>query len=264
MWEIMRQRHETQSRIVQALRNLDISQTLEQTSEHRYRTTSQLYGIVQEWRNQFEKLVQKQKEYIKSLNLWLKLNLVPTDTNLKEKVSSPPRTPNPPIQKLLLAWQEHLDKLPDEVARSAITNFAAVIETIVIQQDEEIRLRERCEDTKKELARKTRAFQDWHNKYTQRRTPDELDLDGAEGNPGPNDAIVERQLAIELVKKRLEEEQVAHQKHCLQVRDKSLISLKSRLPELFRALWEFSFACSEMYRDLRSRSQPRNRTESSA
>lgn len=254
----MREEHEAQSRIVQALRYIDISQTLKETSEHHHGITSQLCGVVHEWCSQFEKLVQKQRQYIKSLNAWLKLNLIPTETSMKEKVSSPPRPQNPPIQRLLLAWHDHLDRLPDEVARSAISNFGAVIDTISIQQDEEMRLRERCEETRRELSRKTRAFEDWYRKYMQRMIPEDGEADG---NLNADDAVVERQMAVDLVKKRLEEEQEAYQRHCLQVREKSLVSLRTRLPELFRALSEFSVSCSAMYSELRVRSQPRNRNE---
>ncbi|KAF3450765.1 hypothetical protein FNV43_RR06854 [Rhamnella rubrinervis] len=263
MWGTMRSHHENQSKIVKALRSLDISQSPKETSEHHHERTIQLWSVVQEWHSQFEKLFNKQKEYIKALNGWLKLNLIPVENSLKEKVSSPPRFQSPPIKKLLQAWQEHLEKLPDELARTAIHNFAAVIDAIMHHQEEEIKLKEKCEDTRKELARKTRQFQDWYNKYTQRRIPDELDPDRAEGSTS-KDAVVERQFVLEVVKKRLEEEEEAYQRQCLHVREKSLASLKTHLPELFRALSDFAFSCSEMYWALQSRSHPQNPSEISA
>ncbi|KAL5576420.1 hypothetical protein UlMin_018119 [Ulmus minor] len=250
MWETMGIHHESQSKLVQALRSLDISQSPKETSEHHHDRTYQLFIVVQEWNSQFKKLISKQKEYIRFLNNWLKLNLVPIESSLKEKVSSPPRPQTPPIQRLLLVWQDHLEKLPDEHARTAIENFAAVIETILHQQDEEIKLREKCDDTRRELSRKARQFDDWYNKYMNRKIPDGVEPDSATGD----EAIAERQFMVESVKKRLEDEEEAYQRQCLQVREKSLASLKSRLPELFRALSDFAVACSAMYGDLRSRS----------
>lgn len=260
MWETMRFHHESQSKIVQALRSLDISQSPKETSEHHHERTIQLWSVVQEWHSQFEKLFNKQKEYIKALNSWLKLNLIPVENSLKEKVSSPPRFQSPPIKRLLQAWQDHLERLPNEFARTAIQNFAAVIDTIMHHQEEEIKLKEKCEDTKKELARKNRQFEDWYNKYVQRKIPDELD---PEGNTS-KDSITERQFVVEVVKKRLEEEEEAYQRQCLHVREKSLASLKTHLPELFRALSDFAFSCSEMYKDMQSRSRAKNPSESSA
>lgn len=256
MWESMREQHEEQSKIVQALRSLDISQSPKETSEHHHERTVQLWHVVSEWHSQFDKLIIHQKEYIKSLNSWLKLNLIPIDTSLKEKVSSPQRPQTPPIHWLLQAWHDYLEKLPDELARTAINNFAAVVNTIMQYQIEEIKLRDKCEDTRRELAKRTRQFEDWYNKYMQRRTPpDEMDPDRSQDK----DLIAERKLQVEAIEHRLREEMEEYQRQCIQVREKSLTSLKSRLPELFRAMSDFSLASSDMYRDLRSISQQRTR-----
>ncbi|CAN6573285.1 unnamed protein product [Malus baccata var. baccata] len=261
MWGTMRAHHETQSKIVTALRSLDISQCPKHTSEHHHERTIQLFGVVQGWHGEFEKLVSQQKEYIKALNNWLKLNLIPIESNLKEKVSSPPRIQRPPIQELLLAWHDHLEKLPDDVARMAIHNFAAVINTIMSHQEEEIKMKEKCEDTRKELSRKARQFEDWYNKNMHKTIPDEGDTDRPEGHTR-SDVVAEKQFAVETVKKRLEEEEESYERLCLQVREKSIASLKTRLPELFGVLSDFAYSCSEMYRSLRSKS-PHNPSESS-
>ncbi|GAV64495.1 DUF632 domain-containing protein [Cephalotus follicularis] len=265
MWETMRIHHESQSKIVMALRAVDLSQSPKETSDHHHERTIQLWAVVQEWHSQFCKLIDNQKGYIKALNYWLKLNLIPIESNLKEKVSSPPRAQNPPIQALLHAWYDHLDALPDDVARTAIGNFAAVINAIMVHQEEEMKLKQRCEETRKELARRTRQFEDWYNKYMQRKTPDELDPERAEDNPH-NDVVADRQFLVETMRKRLEEEEQAYQRQCIQVREKSLTNLKSRLPELFKAMSDVALACSEMYRILRSIADrlPQNPSESSS
>ena len=194
-----------------------------------------------------------QRLYVKALNNWLNLNLIPVDTNLKEKVSSPRRSQSPPIQSLLHAWDDYLDKLSDELARTAINSFAAVVHTIMQQQVEEMKLRDKCEDTRKELARRTQQFEDWYNKYMQKRTPpDEMDPEQAQDK----DLIDERKLVVEVVKRRLEEDEEAYQKQGIQVREKSLTSLRIQLPELFRAMLNFSSEASNKYRKLRSIAHP--------
>ena len=256
-WDTMRTQHEAQSKIVNALRSLDTSQSPKETSEHHHDRTYQLLVVVQGWQSQFCKLIDNQKAYIKALNNWLKLNLIPIESSLKEKVSSPPRVQNPPIQQLLTAWHDFLDKLPDEVARTAINNFASLIHSILQNQEEEMKLKEKCEETRKELSQKTRKYEDWWRKHVQQRTPDELDSERTEDNS--HNAIAERQFVVDAVKKRLEEEEEAYEKQCLQVREKSMASLKSCLPELFRAMSEVAQACSEMYKNLRSISQAHRR-----
>ncbi|KAJ0523622.1 hypothetical protein HanIR_Chr10g0495841 [Helianthus annuus] len=249
MWEQMRVQHDNQSKIVQALRSLDISHSPKETSEHHYNNTQQLHVHVQMWASQFEKLMLHQKEYIKALNNWLKLNLIPIDNNLREKVSSPQRPQTPPIQTLLRTWHDFLEKLPEEGARTAIHNFAAVMDTICQYQNDEMKMKESCEETRRDLQRKARKFEDWYNKYMQKRADEEMEND--------KEVIAEQQITVELLKKRLEEEEEGYQRQCIQVRDKSLMNLKTGLPEVFRAMSEFSGACSQMYKSLSSRTKTR-------
>ncbi|XP_020216281.1 nitrate regulatory gene2 protein [Cajanus cajan] len=254
MWEKMCMNHDSQLKIVTDLKSLDISQAPMETTKHHYERTVQLLNVVHEWHLQFEKLVTQQKQYIKALNSWLKLNLIPIESNLKEKISSPPKAQNPPIQALLHAWHDYVDKLPDELAKSAISSFAAVIKTIIVQQEEEMKLKERCEETRKEYFKKKQAFEEWYQKHLQRKGPEEAEHErGDEVNT--NNPVSERQFVVESLKKRLEEEVESHQKHCVQVREKSLQSFKTRLPELFRALSDYAHACADAYEKLKSITQ---------
>ncbi|GKU87134.1 hypothetical protein SLEP1_g1583 [Rubroshorea leprosula] len=256
MWESMSMHHDKQLEIVTNLKNLDIAHAPKETTKHHYEQTIQLFKVVQEWHSQFEKLVTHQKQYIQGLNSWLKQNIIPIESSLQEKISSPPRVQNPPIQALLHSWHDYLERLPDEVAKSAISSFAAVIDAIIHHQEEEMKLKEKCEETRKEFLRKNQAFEEWYQKYMQRRTPsDETNADEA----NTKDPVLERQFAVESLKRRLEEEIEAHQKHCVHVREKSLGSLKLYLPELFRALSDYAHACSYAYEKLRAITNSQNR-----
>ncbi|CAN1837934.1 Protein ALTERED PHOSPHATE STARVATION RESPONSE 1 [Linum perenne] len=258
MWGNMSIHHESQLKIVMDLKTLDVSHAIKETSRHHHEQTSQLCDVVEKWNLQFDKLVTYQKQYINCLNSWLKLNLIPIESSLKEKISSPPRVQNPPIQPLLHAWHDYLERLPDELARTAISSFEAVIRTIKVHQEEEMKLKERCEETRKEYIRKRQAFEDWHQKHVMKRAPsDEMDGDRGE-DVNAKDPVAERQFAVETLQKRLEEEAEAHQRHCLQVREKSVGSLKIRLPELFRAMSDYSRACYEAYERLRSINESQN------
>ncbi|XP_077222389.1 nitrate regulatory gene2 protein-like [Tasmannia lanceolata] len=257
MWETMHTHHDRQYKIVRDLRSLDSSNAAKETTDHHHERTVQLWRIVSEWSLQFQKLMSHQKEYIQALNSWLKLNLIPIESSLKEKVSSPPRVQRPPIQALLHSWHEQLEKLSIELAKakSAISSFAAVIESIMILQQEERKQKAKCEETRKEYTRKNRAFEDWHRKYLERQTPPD-DEDPNRHGTNVKDPATDRQFVVESLKKRLEEEEEEHQKLCRQVREKSVGSLKSHLPELFRAMSDFSHDCSEKYKKLAGVSQP--------
>ncbi|KAK9098926.1 hypothetical protein Syun_025971 [Stephania yunnanensis] len=252
MWETMNIHHRNQMKIVADIRSLDVSQTLRETTEEQYVRTAQLQDVIEGWHLQFQMLATHLRKFIAALNSWLKLNLIPIESNLKEKVSSPPRVLHPPIQALIRAWNEHLEKLPVELAKNAISSFRAIILSIKEHQEDEGKLKLKCAQTRKELERKTRAFEDWYNKYAQNRIPpDGVDAE-ISGGAGSEDPVAKRQLEIEILKKTLEGELEAHQRHCKQVREKSLVSLKTHLPELFRALTDFSLASSEMYKRLQA------------
>ncbi|KAL8170328.1 hypothetical protein V2J09_022132, partial [Rumex salicifolius] len=265
MWSVMQTYYSKQSKIASALKYCDISQCVKETNNQHFEQTEQLWIIVQRWHDQFDMMVSNQKRYIKDLNSWLKLNLIPIESSLKEKVSSPPRTQNPPIQRLLLAWHDCLEKLPEEHAKTAIYNFASVLHTIIIQQDDELKMRAKCEEARRDLDRKTRAFEDWCSKHMQRPTPpDEANLDMMPDDFAHDEAVFERENALEAAKKRLEEEEAAYQKQCMQVREKTLANLRARLPELFWALLDFAGACSQAYNELKSTYQSYSRRERSS
>ncbi|PWA78391.1 hypothetical protein CTI12_AA213820 [Artemisia annua] len=260
MWDSMCEHHDNQLTIVSNLKSLDVSGEPKETTKHHYERTVQLYHVVQGWHSHFETLVTHQKHYVQALNSWLKLNLIPIESSLKEKISSPPRIQTPPIQTLLHSWHDHLQKLPDELAKSAISSFAAVIETIMNHQEEEMKLKDKWEETRKEYLRKNQAFEDWYQKYIMRRGPQEES--GVTGTDH-KDPIAERQFVVESLKKRLEDEMEAHQKLCVQVRDKSLGSLKIRLPELFRAMSDYAHVCRDSYQRLRLIVHSQNRQNGS-
>ncbi|XP_074312549.1 protein ROLLING AND ERECT LEAF 2-like [Silene latifolia] len=264
MWDAMQGYHEMQLKITTGLRLIDISQSAKETTDDHHERTIQLWAVVQEWHTQFDKMVSHQKEYIRALNSWLKLNLIPIESSLKEKVSSPPRPQNPPIQTLLLAWHDLLDKLPDEHAKSAIYNFAAVLHTIVQQQDDELGYKAKMEESRRSLERKQRQYNKWLSDYLNKKTPsDEMESASIDDGVHKDELMVEKEFVVENAKKKLEDDTETWERQCIQVREKSLTNLKTRLPELFRALSEFGHASSEMYNNLRaiSRSQNQKRKE---
>lgn len=247
MWESMCFHHVAQQKIVDSLKSLDISNAPLKTTRHHQERTVQLHRVALDWLSQFEKLTSHQRQYVRALNGWLKLNLIPIESSLKDKILSPPRAQNPPIQALLQMWHDLLEKFPDEVAKSAINSFAATVKTIVDYQEEEMKLKERCEEARKEFMKKNQAFEDWYQKYMQKKGSEV----GEEGSGNPNDPVVERRAVVQSLKKRWEEEAEAHHRQCIQVREKSLGSLKIRLPELFRAMSDYAHYCSDAYERLR-------------
>ncbi|KAJ6844314.1 uncharacterized protein M6B38_291970 [Iris pallida] len=272
MWETMHMHHDSQRKIVADLRNLDASASPKETSEQHHERTIQLWEVLREWHSQVQKLMKYQKEYIKALNGWLKLNLIPIESSLKENASSSPlKEIRPRIHPLLHAWHDLLEKLPGELATTAIYGFSEVVHTIVIIQEDELKMREKCEETRREYMRKTRAFESWCQKYMEKQAAkaasasEEAASADAEHSEAVNhpDPMADRKAVLEGLKAKLAGEEEAYQRTCKHVREKTAGSLRTHLPELFRAMSEFSLACFEMYDKLFSVTKSDDTTASS-
>ncbi|CAL4963543.1 unnamed protein product [Urochloa decumbens] len=258
MWSAMHRHHRSQFMIISGIRGFEIPPVPRETTDLHYNQTCELRDIVREWHMQFEKLMDNQKAYIRALNAWLKLNLIPIESNIKEKVSSPPRLVDPPIKNLLHAWHDELERLPIELAKTAIKTFAEVISNIVHLQEEEVNLRRRCDETRRDLTRKKSQFEDWHQKYMERRAALVEDANPETGGVQNIDPVEDRKRSIEELEIRLREEEGNHLRHARQVREKSLANLRTHLPELFRNMADFSYFCHDMYNNLRKSAPPKD------
>jgi hypothetical protein len=241
MWDIMYTNHNSQLRIISDLKSSDIHVAARETSEQHHERTVQLWNIVQEWHTLFGNFMTYQKDYVGSLYSWIKLNVIPIDTNLKSDSSQPHET-TPPIKRLLHSWHDILQKLPDESTKKAIFTFAEVVKTIVVHQEEELQLRIQIEETRREHERKRRQFDDWARK----------NWDAGMNNPDGSLAapVVERKAAVERLEEALKNMEDQYMKQCKAVRDKSLNLLRSNLPELFRVISDFSLESAGMLKGL--------------
>ncbi|GJN24889.1 hypothetical protein PR202_gb12663 [Eleusine coracana subsp. coracana] len=243
MWDIMYAHHKAQLRIILELKSSDDPVTARETSEQHHERTVQLWTIVQEWHNQFGNFMTYQKNYVGSLYSWIKLNVIPIDTNLKPN-SSQPHEATPPIKRLLHAWHDILEKLPDESTKKAIFTFAEVVKTILVHQEEELELRIKIEETRREHERRRRQFDDWARKN--------WDKGAGMNNPDGSLAapVMERKAAVEKLEQGLKNLEETYRGKCRVVRDKSLNLLRTNLPELFRVVSDFSLQSAGMFKGL--------------
>lgn len=128
-----------------------------------------------------------------------------------------------------------------------------VMRTIIMLQDDELKLKQNCERLRKELEKKRRQFEDWRHKYMERQYSLRQPPDNTAGTG--QDPLAERQALVETLEKRVMEEETRYRDQCKLVREKSLVSLRTKLPELFRAMLEFSLGSYIMYKELFSSTQ---------
>ncbi|KAG6519551.1 protein ROLLING AND ERECT LEAF 2-like [Zingiber officinale] len=252
MWEKMCSHHRSQLKLIKDIRTIDIQLPLRETSQQHHKRTVELRNIVGEWDLQLQKLIDHQKDYIKFLNSWLNLNIIPLENSGKE-TSSPRRQPDPPIKVLLHDWQDQLENLPVNRAKIAIGSFSASLHAVVLCQIEELNLKLKWDDARRDHERRKREFEEWNLKYMQKmaEATGASNGDRKEGTY-EQDNITERRLAVENADIKLKGAEEAYRKQCKMVRDKSLATLKTHLPDLFRVMSDFSYSCSAMYNNLSS------------
>lgn len=232
MWENMQKQHEHQIMIIHALQN---SQLPNETSDHDLINTQELHHPVKIWCTEFQKLIQHQKNYIKSLDNWLKHNLIITiNHNLKPQY--------PKIESLLGAWFDELDKLPKEDTITAMGKFAEDIHTIAQLQSNKTKMKEKCDETRKELSKVSQKFEKWCNKDIAKKLSS-YEIDDIE-------VIEEQKIVVEALKLRLVVEEETYEKLCVEMKDMMVVNLTTRLPEVLKAVSEFARACSVMYKNL--------------
>ncbi|XP_057434225.1 uncharacterized protein LOC130726917 [Lotus japonicus] len=230
MWKIMETHHEQQSKIAMLLRHVDSFQSPVEATRHKHNhdKTRKLLVVLREWLSQFDILMNNQKKCIMALNNQLEM---------RDEISE-----SLPIQVLLQAWHCRLEKLPQQYVRTTIANFAAEIDSILQEQDKEMVLKRKCEVTIYEYAEKiSRQLTEWEKKYEER-----LEVLGPNMVDHPHELVRE----IQLMKIKLVAAKEDYGRQCLHVTQKSLSSLQTHLPKLFKAMSDFSLKSSMMYNEL--------------
>ncbi|XVF51970.1 hypothetical protein PTKIN_Ptkin04bG0227100 [Pterospermum kingtungense] len=227
MWQTMKNQHENQLNIATMLKdNMKLSPSKTETTEQHHKSTNMLLETVKKWDRQYSKLVESQKAFIKALEKWLELSVIPFAVGLDGKVFFPTSVEHPPIERLLSLWKNKLGvekKLTVEIARTPIRDFAQIIDDIMELQSSEMKEKKEYLDSLKDLEKKQQQCDSGY-------------FDGAR--------------MVESAKRRLKEEQESYEKRCEEVRNKSLEYLKTSLPKLFRDMGGIAINFSDMYREL--------------
>ncbi|OAY81663.1 hypothetical protein ACMD2_19848 [Ananas comosus] len=132
MWEVMFEHHRSQLRAITECRAFDFALAPRRDERAASPATATARGQREEngiRASRGSSLTRK--DYIRSLNSWLSLNLVPIENGRKEKDSSLSREADPPIKILLQAWHQYLDVLPHDLAKNAMHGFAEVMSALL-------------------------------------------------------------------------------------------------------------------------------------
>ncbi|ESQ39117.1 hypothetical protein EUTSA_v10001315mg [Eutrema salsugineum] len=254
MWKSMHQFHEIQNNIVQQVQGLiNRSGKGESTSELHRQATRDLETAVSLWHSSFCRLIKFQRDFIRSVQAWFKLTLLPVchDDNPDHKE---------PVDAYAFCdeWKLTLDRVPDTVASEAIKSFINVVHVISAKQSEELKIKKRTESASKELEKKASSLRNIERKYYQSYSTVGFGLPDSGPDNGhvldARDPLTEKKLELGACQRRVEEEMLKHSKAIEVTRAMTLNNLQTGLPGVFQALTSFSALFTESLQTVCTRS----------
>lgn len=250
--------HQVQVHISQQLNNIPDYPSIDLSSEYKRQAVNQLETEVTCWYNSFCKLVNSQREYVKTLCTWIQL----TDRLSKEDNQ---RTTLPvAARKLCKEWQLVFDKLPDQVLLSlatcilvlgsmkvvynmflmqlfwmiqvtseAIKSFLMAIKSVINQQTEEYNLRRKWNKLEKRLERELISLAEMERRLEGMSAMEE---DANSTSLGSKHPLLIKQAKIEALRKRVDIEKAKYLNSVEVSKRMTLDNLKSSLPNVFQVL----------------------------
>ncbi|KAK1425052.1 hypothetical protein QVD17_20395 [Tagetes erecta] len=246
MWRSMNQCHEVQNHVVQQVRGLINRSTKgESTSDLHRQATRDLEAAVSAWHTSFCRLIKFQRDFIKSLQAWFKLTLLPINTEEANINGSQPSD----VYIVFDEWKLALDRLPDTVASEAIKSFINVVHSISLKQAEEMKVKKRTESASKELEKKASSLRNIEKKYYHSYSMVGLGLPGSGQDDGhgldARDPLSEKKTELVACQRRVEDEMIRHSKAVEVTRSMTLNNIQTGLPGVFQAMTSFSGLITE-------------------
>ncbi|KAI7735089.1 hypothetical protein M8C21_004958 [Ambrosia artemisiifolia] len=241
MWRSMNQCHEVQNHVVQQVRGLINQSTKgESTSDLHRQATRDLEAAVSAWHTSFCRLIKFQRDFIRSLQGWFKLTLLPINTEEANVNGSQPSD----VYIVFDEWKLALDRVPDTVASESIKSFINVVHSISVKQAEEMKVKKRTESASKELEKKASSLRNIEKKYYHSYSMVGLGLPGSGQDDGhgldARDPLSEKKTELVACQRRVEDEMVRHSKAVEVTRSMTLNNIQTGLPGVFQAMTSFS------------------------
>ncbi|OAY49418.1 nitrate regulatory gene2 protein [Manihot esculenta] len=254
MWKSMHQYHEVQNNIVQQVRGLvNRSAKGDSTSELHRQATRDLESAVSSWHSSFCRLIKFQRDFIRSVQGWFKLTLLPvSNDNVNGNVE------HSDAYAFCDEWKLSLDRVPDTVASEAIKSFINVVHVISVKQSEELKSKKRTENVSKELEKKASSLRNIERKFYHSYSMVGVGLPdtGPDNGQGldARDPLAEKKSELAACQRRVEDEMVKHAKAVELTRAMTLNNLQTGLPGVFQALTSFSSLFTEALESVCNRS----------
>ncbi|CBI16665.3 unnamed protein product, partial [Vitis vinifera] len=217
MWQSMNQFHEVQNHIVQQVRGLvNRVGKGESTSELHRQATRDLESAVSAWHSSFCRLIKYQRDFILSLQGWLRLTLIPLNN---DNING--HREQSVVFAFIDEWKLALDRLPDT-----------------------LKIKKRTETASKELEKKASSLRNIEKKFYHSYSMVGIGLpdSGPDNGQGldARDPLSEKKAELAACQRRVEDEMVRHSKAVEVTRALTLNNIQTGLPGVFQAMTSFS------------------------
>ncbi|ONK76293.1 uncharacterized protein A4U43_C03F26090 [Asparagus officinalis] len=212
------------------------------------KATMELEVELLNWSSCFQKWISTQKAYIEALNGWLMKWLLQEQEETPDGVLpfSPGRIGAPTIFIVSNDWHHTVDNISEVGVTTAMQIFADNVHKLWETQDEEQRQKLKAEYLSRDFSRRLRSHQkeNGHVDIASSNRPMPLS-----NNASSHDDHIK--MALDSMKKRLEEEKVKHLEIMKHVQEVASSSLQTGLIPIFEALGNYSTETLRGYEALR-------------
>ncbi|PSS04943.1 RB1-inducible coiled-coil protein like [Actinidia chinensis var. chinensis] len=244
LWRTMYECHQVQNHISQQVSHLINQESVDPTTDYHRQAAFQLKNEVTFWYNSFRRVIKSQGEYVRALCRWIRLTYCFVEDSQQSGRASA-------VHGLCQEWQQALDRLPDKVASEAIKSFLSAIQSIVLQQQEELNLKKKSDKLERKLQRELNSLAAMEIKLVETSN-----IDDANSGLSPKHPLFVKRAKVETLTKRVNEEKAKYLNSVRATKAMTLNNLRTSLPNVFQALMGFSSAYTQTLEAMLSHMKP--------
>ncbi|KAL4183195.1 hypothetical protein AMTRI_Chr11g96990 [Amborella trichopoda] len=245
MWKVMFECHQKQCQAIAQGKAVNILFANNQTkpTKSRMKLTLELELEILNWCSSFHNWVNAHKAYVEVMYGWLLRCLVhvPEETPDGPIPFSPSRMGAPPVFVICNDWFQVMASVSEDEVTEAINAFANSMHELWELHGEELRQRLKTEYLSKDLNKRLKHLQKEESKMV-------VSFSSGEGG----DSLHERKVALQSMKKRLEEENAKHAEIVKRIRTSTFGNLQVGLKRIFEAMVNFTSSTLKGFEQLRT------------
>lgn len=242
MWKFVLECHQKQFQAIVESQNQNFMAKTAIQRNSVDKATIELERELLHWCSSFNEWIQSQKTYIETLNGWL-IRWLPREEEVTPDgvvPFSPSRIGAPAIFIISNDWFHAMQRISEVEVIRTMRAFAANVHQLWESQDEEQRQKLKAEYLSRDYSRRLKSLYQENSNLNV--------ILASENNQAPID---DRVLALDSIKKRVEEERAKHAEAVKQVQEVASGSLRNGLVPIFEALKNFTSDTLKAYEGLR-------------